>query len=141
VHDHTSRYLESQVLTASRDQLLLLTYDGVLRFLARARRGIQQRDYHEKHIGLARARTLILELHRTLDFSPAPDLAGSLASLYSYLLDQLARADADDDESRVAHVIALVSDLRSTWLQAARAARAAETGVIQAEGSPAEAPS
>jgi len=116
----SSRYQQSQVLTASREQLLLLAYDGVLRFLARARRGLQDGDYHEKHTGISRAQGLIIELRRTLDFSAAPELAHNLARIYTYLIEELARADADDDDSRLAQVLRLVTEMREAWLDAAR---------------------
>jgi flagellar protein FliS len=114
--DHSKRYQESQILTASREQLLLLTYDGVLRFLARARRGIQARDYYEKHLGISRAQALIIELRRTLDFSAAPELAHNLARIYTYLIEQLTFADTEDDESRLTHAMGLVTELRAAWL-------------------------
>ena len=116
-HQRSARYQESQVLTASREQLLLLTYDGVLRFLGRARRGLEQGNHHEKHVGLTRAETLIIELRRTLDFSASKDLATSLAHIYTYLLEQLARADVDDDAERIQHVIDLVGRLREAWVE------------------------
>ncbi len=111
-------YQESQVLTASREQLLLLTYDGVLRFLARARRGLERSDYHEKHVGLSRAQALIIELGRTLDFTAAPELAESLARIYGFLVEELARADANDDGEQIGRVMELVAELRATWAEA-----------------------
>lgn len=121
------RYHESQILTASREQLLVLTYDGILRFLARACRGLEQGDFAEKHFGIGRAQALIIELRRTLDFSVVPELAHNLARVYSYLLDELTHADAEDDLSRIRHAMALVAELRAAWVDAARQ-RAAEGG-------------
>jgi flagellar protein FliS len=120
------RYLQSQVLTATREQLVVLSYDGVLRFLARAVRGIEQGDYDEKHLGLTRAQALIVELRSTLDFSVSPALAFNLARLYDYFVQQLALADAEDDLSRVKQVMGLVEELREAWGQAARRTPAAE---------------
>jgi flagellar secretion chaperone FliS len=124
---YTSRYQESQVLTVSREQLLLLTYDGILRFLGRALRGLEQQDLHEKHVGLTKAEALIIELRRTLDFSASPELAHNLSGIYTYLVQQLAAADLEDDATRVQHAIDLVTELRSAWVEAARQL-AAEAG-------------
>jgi flagellar protein FliS len=117
-----AKYQESQILTASREQLLLLTYDGLVRFLARAERGIREHDYAEKHIGLTRAQALVIELHGTLDHGAAPQVADNLARIYSYLLDQLALADAEDDLDRLQGVIGIVGELRTAWAEAARSA-------------------
>lgn len=120
MYTHGNRYLEQQVLTATREQLLLLTYDGVLRFLALARQGLQRGDYHQKHLGITRAQVLLLELRSSLDFSVAPELAQNLASIYSYLVESLARADLADDEEMLGHITALVSELREAWQAAAQ---------------------
>lgn len=117
---YSTRYQESQVLTAGREQLLVLTYDGVLRFLSRARKGLHEGDLHEKHLGLTKAQGLIIELRRTLNFSQAPELAHNLARVYTYLLEQLSRADMDDDADRIGHVIELVSELREAWVELGR---------------------
>jgi flagellar protein FliS len=114
-----SRYQQSQILNASREQLLLLTYDGLLRFLGRAERGIASRDFEEKHLGFARAQAILLELSRTLDFSVSPELAGNLARTYGWLLEELAQADAADDLVRLQRAKALVGELREAWAAAA----------------------
>lgn len=113
-----SRYQENQILNASREHLLLLTYDGLLRFLSRAERGLETQDYAEKHLGFGRAQTLLLELHRTLDFSASPELAGNLARVYSYLMAELAQADANDDIERLRRARGLVAELREAWVTA-----------------------
>ena len=125
---HSFQYLEQQVLTAGREQLLLLTYDGVLRFLARARRGLRDEDYHEKHLGITRAQALLIELRRSLDFTSAPALAHNLARIYTYLVEELARADAEDDAGRLEQAAALVAELRSAWDDAIRQTTAAAAG-------------
>ncbi len=117
---HATHYLEQQVLTAGREQLLLLTYDGVLRFVARARRGLAQGDFHEKHLGISKAQALLIELRRTLDFKAAPALANNLARIYTFLIEQLARADAEDDDRALEQAVNLVGELRAAWAEAVR---------------------
>ncbi len=113
-----SRYQENQILNASREQLLLLTYDGLLRFLSRAERGLERQDYGEKYLGFGRAQTLLLELYRTIDFTASPELAGNLARVYSYLMSELAQADANDDIERLRRVRIFVAELREAWISA-----------------------
>jgi flagellar protein FliS len=118
------RYRDSQVLTATREQLVVLTYDGILRFLGRACRGLETGDYHEKHLGLTRAHALIIELARSLNRSAAPELSASLSAIYAHWLDELALADISDDQPRIKATMALVADLREAWAEAAGRARA-----------------
>lgn len=116
------KYRENQVLTASREQLVVLTYDGILRFLGRACRGLEAGDYHEKHLGLARAQALIMDLARSLDRAASPELAANLSAVYAYWLDELATADAGDDQPRIQAIMALVAELREAWAEVARRA-------------------
>jgi len=128
-HQRTlTRYQESQILNASPEQLLLLTYDGLLRFLGRAKRGMESRDFDEKHVGVSRSQTIVLELYRTLNHDAAPELAANLARVYVYLLEEVARADLEDDAERLGRVIGIVSGLRETWLEAARSAQVTKEG-------------
>ena len=60
-----------------------------------------------------------MELHRTLDFEAAPELAGNLARIYLYLLEELSRADSHDDGMRVGKAIEIVMELREAWAEAA----------------------
>lgn len=122
------QYLESEVLTAGPGRLLLITYAGLLRSLTQAKEALGAGDYHAKHTAVARAQALLLELRRTLHPEACPEVAAGLAAIYTYLLEQLARADAEDDEARLAHVAAIISDLRDTWAQAERVVRMAAGG-------------
>ncbi len=133
---HSSHYLEQQVLTAGREHLLLLTYDGVLRFVARARRGLKEKDFHEKHIGVSKAQALLIELRRTLDFSASPALANNLARVYTFLIEQLARADAEDDDKTLEQVANLVGELRTAWGEAARQCQQQEQHTKEEEPQP-----
>ena len=112
-----SSYQESQVLTAGRGRLVVLTHDGIFTFLGRACRGLDVGDYHEKHVGIARAEALIIELARALDHSAAPELAANLARIYAHWLDELMAADAADDAGRIRTVMRLVGELREAWAE------------------------
>jgi len=98
----------------------VVSYDWILRLLGRACRGLEQGDRAEKHAGLAKAEGLLIELRRSLDFGPAPELAGNLARIYSFVIDELARADAEDNAGRIRAVMGLVGELRETWAEAAK---------------------
>ena len=117
----TIEYRQNQVLTASRSQLLLLAYDGALRFLHLARVHMGARELEHQHHNIMRAQAIVLELIGSLDPTVDETMAASLRTLYEYLYDRLTHANVNDDDGALAEVIAHLAQLRDAWAQAAAA--------------------
>ncbi len=115
----TTEYQQNQILTAGRGQLLLLVYDGALRFLGRARASMQARDLDQQHRNIVRGQALLLELVGSLDPTVDATLAASLHRLYDYLYNRLTHANVHDDEQALVEVIGHLARLREAWAQAA----------------------
>lgn len=122
-------YQQSHLLTAAPGDVLLALYDGALRFIVKARQAIERRDFSAKADAVDRASAIIEELTTTLDHKKAPALCGNLASLYSYYLRQLHRANVELDGSYLTEVESHLSNMRSTWAQAVVKARQEGTRV------------
>jgi len=115
----TTEYQQNQILTAGRSQLLLLAYDGALRFLNLARSHMAARDLNGQHHNVVRAQAILTELISSLDPSVDERMAATLRSLYEYLYDRLTHANVRDDEGAVVEVIGHMSRLREAWAEAA----------------------
>lgn len=116
-------YRENQVTTASRGQLLLMVYDGLLRFLAEAKQAMSEQKYEQQNTNIAKAQNLLLELLCTLDHDIQPELANNLDRLYRYMYDRLTWANVHDEEQTITEVARLISELRSAWAEADLLAR------------------
>lgn len=123
-------YRENQITTVSPGELLLLAYDGAIRFLAEGKRAMAEKRYEEQNTHLTRAQALILELARTLDHTVNPELAGNLDRLYTYMLDRLVQANIDDDEAALTEVTKLLTALREAWELANKSSRPTVRGGI-----------
>lgn len=125
------QYQESQVHTASRGKLLLMAFDGAIRFVRQARIHMAERRYEEQNVNILKAQRIILELMATLDMKASPDLAERLMSLYEYMYNRLVQANVSDDEGALDEVLSMLADMRATWAEAERAVTmsAAETMV------------
>jgi len=108
-------YRESQVTTSGPGQLLLLVYDGMLRFLAEGRRAMLQKNYEAQNNSIKRVQSLLIELLNTLDHSVHPELATNLDRIYRYLYDRLTHANVQDDEEALLEVARHLSQLREAW--------------------------
>jgi flagellar protein FliS len=125
-------YRENQVTTASRGQLLLMTYDGMLRFLEEGRRAMAEFRYDAQSMNINRAQSLLIELLMSLDHSVMPELTRNLDRLYRYMYDRLTTANVRDDEGALTEVAGMLANLREAWAEAERTTRG-QTGAEQTE--------
>jgi len=108
-------YRENSVVTQSRGHLVVMLYDGAIRFLTEAVTAIEARDYAEKGRLIGRAMDIINELDTSLDFNASGELCTNLRSLYDFMRRQLLQANLKMDVQSVRDVINLLDDLNQAW--------------------------
>src|SRR6187549_3389876 len=89
-----SQYEEMQVQTTP-GRLVVMLYDGALRFLHLGAEALRQKNYEKQGLYLGKAQSILLELLNTLDMS-AGELAVGLRSIYYYCIERLLTANAED---------------------------------------------
>ena len=109
------RYLETAVETAGPTRLIVMLYDGAIRFINEAAHAMQQRDYETQNAKLQRAQKILAELISSLDFDKGGEIAENLFRLYTYMYNQLVEANINDNLDRLQHVVQLLSELREAW--------------------------
>ncbi|BCW95204.1 MAG: flagellar export chaperone FliS [Fimbriimonadales bacterium] len=109
------RYLETAVETASPARLIVMLYDGAIRFINEAAHAMRQRDYETQNAKLQRAQKILAELISSLDFDKGGEIAENLFRLYTYMYNQLVEANINDNHERLEHVVGLLSELREAW--------------------------
>lgn len=111
-------YRLNQIRTASREQLLLLTYDIGIRACGTAERAIEQSDVERVNEELKRAQLVLRELMVTLRPELVGEVGPSLMALYDFMHGQLVAANVNKDGGKVAAVRQMLEELRSTWQEA-----------------------
>ncbi|ABK42615.1 flagellar protein FliS [Magnetococcus marinus MC-1] len=111
-------YKSSRANTASREDLLILLYEGAIRFLEKSLQAHTAGTLSEHKMMLQRAMAIISELQNTLDFEKGGDLAMQLFDLYNYMLDRLTKANINRDMSAISEVIEHLNVLLDGWRQA-----------------------
>ncbi len=109
-------YRDSAVLTATPEQLVVMLYDGVGRFLRQAEVVMEEGAYGQASERLSRAEAIIDELLITLNMD-AGEISTRLQSIYLFCKRHLAEARVHRDPRRVADVRRLLADLREGWAQ------------------------
>jgi flagellar protein FliS len=118
------QYTNHTAQTATPGQLVVMLYDGFLRFSAQARAAFERGDVGEAGMRLTRAQAIVTELRVTLDMTQGP-IAQNLASIYEYVGERLTAARLSQDASAIDEAMRHMSELRSAWVQIAATARPA----------------
>jgi flagellar protein FliS len=114
-----SRYRETEVLTATPGQLVVLLYDHLLLSLRRARVAMEARELDVQSDNLERGRNVLTELLVTLDRERGGEVASNLGALYSFLLGELVQVGVKADVSRLDRVTHMIGELRDAFAQVA----------------------
>jgi len=112
-----NQYRQTAIQTAPQEQLVVMLYDGTVRFLEQAKAALQEgRDASEP---MARAQDIIVELASSLNRS-AGELAENLARLYDFWIQWLLQAQLKRDAAKVEEVLGMVRELREAWITIAQ---------------------
>lgn len=77
--------------------VLLKLYDGALKFLGYARRGIMEKSLNIRGENISKVMAIVTELDCALDMDKGGELSIQLASLYRYTMEQLTAANQHND--------------------------------------------
>jgi flagellar protein FliS len=108
-------YRRTAVQSSSPVQLVVMLYDGALRFCGEARDAILRRDVAAKGKALSKAIAIVGELQGTLDLERGGDVAVSLHQLYSFLTDRLMAASFSQSVEPLDQAVRVLTNLRDGW--------------------------
>ncbi len=111
-------YRKVSIQTSDPRELVVMLYDGFLKFAHRAMASLKRGDTLDVTRAVGRALDILNELTETLDHGPAPEVSGPLESLYIYIGDRLLRVSAKQDPEALEEVISLMTELRQGWSEA-----------------------
>ena len=93
MNQYVKQYQKSSIETASREQILIMLYDGAIQFLNKAKIAMQNKEFEAIHNNLIGAQNIIQEFINSMDREVAPQLAENLISLYEYFIRRLVQAN------------------------------------------------
>jgi len=112
-------YRQISAHTASPGQLVLMLYDGAIRFLERSLSGFTMDDPIEFNQtinnNLLRAQDIISELSSTLDMTQGGELALTLRRLYDYMDDRLMESNLRKTPEGIDDTLRRLTILRDAW--------------------------
>ncbi|MDD5065425.1 MAG: flagellar export chaperone FliS [bacterium] len=112
------KYKETQIKTANQGKLIVMLYDGAIKFLNAARDAIINKKTEEVHNKITRAQDIIMELLLSLNME-AGDIASKLYNLYIYMNKRLIEANIYKKTEPVDEVLKMLTELKEVWAQIA----------------------
>ncbi|MBI2602287.1 MAG: flagellar export chaperone FliS [Deltaproteobacteria bacterium] len=109
------QYQKTAIVTASREKILLMLYEGAIRFVKQAITAMREKNVAEKGRCISKATAIISELMATLDFKAGGSLAADLENLYVFMIDKLIEGNIKNDIKNLESVEKILSTLYVAW--------------------------
>jgi flagellar protein FliS len=108
-------YQDNAVTTQSRGRLIVLLYEGAIKFLKLAINELQAGNYQAKGHYINKAQDIINELNAVLDMDAGGEIAANLRKLYLFMNKRLHEANIKRDTQMIRDVIGLMEELNQSW--------------------------
>lgn len=118
---YSNHYYNNQIMTASSEQILIMLFDGAIRFVRQAGLAIDENRLGDKAQAINKAVAIITEFSNTLDYEVGGEIALELSSLYDFMTRELSAVNAQNDVQRLGPVEKVLLDLREGFVGAAAA--------------------
>lgn len=121
------KYKQTSIHSASREKLLLMMYEGAIKFTKRAIIACEQKNIAERCTNIGRAYDIILELNNTLDHKVGGDISKNLEQLYMFMTEQFTKANISGDPEPLKAALKILDTLYDAWVQAVEKIKKEET--------------
>jgi flagellar secretion chaperone FliS len=108
-------YQETAITTQNRGRLIVMLYDGAIKFLRQSIADIERNDFAAKGKNIARAQDILYELNTVLDTEKGGQIAQNLRSLYNFMQRHLSEANIRKDPQMIQEVIGMLEELNNSW--------------------------
>ena len=116
-----NQYKENSIYTASPEELTLMLYNGLIKFIMRGIDSIEKKNIEEANYNIIRAQDIVQEFINTLDMRF--EISRDLSSIYDYLYRRLIAANTSKDKEILNEVLGFAKILRDTWEEAMKLAK------------------
>jgi flagellar protein FliS len=117
-------YRQTEARSRSPLELVVMLYDGALRFIGEAMEADAARQIARRGQAISRVIAIVGELQSTLNVNDGGDVATELDRLYSYMQQRLLDVTTKKDAAALREVQKLLTTLRDAWTQIATSAAA-----------------
>ncbi len=111
------KYKNTAILSASKEQILLMLHEGAIRFTKQAIMAAESKDIAERGKNILKAYDIVMELHASLDHKVGGELPKQLESLYIYMMERYTKANISGDIESLKSCQTVLENLYEGWKQ------------------------
>jgi len=108
-------YKDTTVTTQSKGRLIVLLYEGAIKFMKLAVQELEAGNYQVKGQYINRAQDIINELNAVLDRDAGGEVADNLCKLYCFMSNRLSEANIKRNPQMIREVISIMEELNQGW--------------------------
>lgn len=112
------KYKATSIQSASREKLLLLMYEGAIKYTKRAIKAAEEKKIAERCENIGRAYDVVMELNNTLDHKVGGAIASQLEQLYMFITEQYTKANLTGSPEPLKTCLKVLETLYDGWVQA-----------------------
>ncbi len=122
----STAYKEASITTSSQTQLIVMLYDGGIRFLREAVNAIENKDISAKSNACDRSLAIVQHLHLSLDMDRGQEISSELERLYSFVISKIVDGSRQLSANDLDEAIKVLDILRTAWTELAQKQKAEE---------------
>lgn len=126
------QYKNTEVVTASKENILIMLYDGAIRFLKKAIAATSQNNLDEKNKYVGKTMDIVNELRATLNHKADENIANHLEQLYEFVLDRLLKGSMENNPKYLEEAMGVLETLRKAWDEAIKSLKQPQSNVQKA---------
>lgn len=115
-------YQGVKIKTASKAELTMMLYDGVVKFCNMAIGALEKEDYEKCNLYVQKAKKIIVEFRSTLDFNY--EVAKDFDRVYEYIYWTLIDGNVKKDKALIEEALKRSKEMRDTWREVMKLNRA-----------------
>ncbi|MDR2368443.1 MAG: flagellar export chaperone FliS, partial [Deltaproteobacteria bacterium] len=108
-------YRQTQVTTVDKGRLIIILYEGAIRFIREAIKAQEAGDIPTKASSINRAMDIITELNQSLNMQEGGEIAQNLRRIYKFWNDHLLKAKVSRDGQGLTDVESMMVSLAQAW--------------------------
>lgn len=109
-------YLVQKVMTAKPQELTMMLYDGLVKFIKLAMTGLEKKEYEKVHQNSVKAQNIVEEFMSTLNHEF--EISANLEKLYVFIHTELVEGNLQKSKEHFESALSIAVDLADTWREA-----------------------
>ncbi|NMA65586.1 MAG: flagellar export chaperone FliS [Clostridiaceae bacterium] len=121
IYNGYNQYKENSIYTSTPEELVLMLYNGLVKFIMQAQSAVEERNYEKANHTIKKAQDIVAHFQSTLDMKY--EISKDLMKLYDYMYSRLLDANIRKDISILKELLTFAKELRDTWSKAMKLAK------------------